>query len=140
MTQAITINLPDQLYEQLRRTAVLSRQPVESIIAHSLAHSLPPLLEEIPSEFQADVFPLLNMNKEELLSEARSIFPARQTEEYEDLLEKKKTGELTKSEVAKFQALKRAADVLTFRKSYAAVLLKRRGYRIPSLNDLPRPQ
>lgn len=139
MTHAITINLTDQLYEQLRRTAVLSRQPVESIIANSLAHSLPPLLEDIPTEYQADVYPLLNMSKDELLAEAKNVFPSELADEYEILLEKKKTGALNQHEVTRLQTLRRAADVLTFRKGYAIILLKRRGFRVPAFAELPQP-
>jgi hypothetical protein len=36
---------------------------------------------------------------------------------------------LTGSEQARLDALRRKSDVLTFRKGYAAVLLKRRGYQ-----------
>ena len=35
MTQSITINLSDRLYEQLRRAAELAHQPVEVIISQS---------------------------------------------------------------------------------------------------------
>jgi hypothetical protein len=53
------------------------------------------------------------------------------------LLEKKKEGALTGKEEAQLDALRRAADVLTLRKGYAAVLLKRRGYRVPPPGELP---
>jgi hypothetical protein len=38
--------------------------------------------------------------------------------------------------VEQSDALRREADVLTFRKGYAAVLLKRHGQRLPSLTEL----
>ena len=63
MSQTLTIHLPDTLFGQLKRAAELSRQPTETIIVHSLAHSLPPLLEEIPFQYQPDVFPLLQMRR-----------------------------------------------------------------------------
>lgn len=127
MTQAITINLSDRLYRQLQRTAELSHQPLEIIIAQSLAHSLPPLLEDIPSEYQPDVYPLLQMSKADLQREAERIFPAERWNEYEALLDKRKTTTLTAEETARLDILRREADVLTFRKGYAAVLLKGRG-------------
>ena len=138
MSQTITINLPDTLFKQLKRAAELSRQPTETIIAQSLAHSLPPLLEEIPFQYQPDVFPLLQMNDADLRREMSQTFPPERWVEYETLLDKKKTASPTNAEENRLDALRREADVLTFRRGYAAVLLKRRGYHLPTLQELER--
>ena len=138
MSQVITINLPDDLYKQLQQAAKLSRQPVEIIVAQSLAHSLPPLLGDIPPAYQPDVYPLLAMSDAELEREMAQTFPADLWTEYEALLEKKKEAALTTQETARLDSLRRAADVVTFRKGYAAVLLKRRGHHIPSLDELAK--
>ena len=53
MSQNITISLSDSLYQQVRQVSELSRQPAETIIIQSLAHALPPLLEDIPIQYQA---------------------------------------------------------------------------------------
>lgn len=140
MTHAVTINLSDRVYSQLKRTAELSRQPLETIVEQSLAHSLSPLLEDIPAEYQADVYPLLQMDEAALQREVRRLFPAEQWAEYEILLEKKKGEALTVREEARLDTLRREADVLMFRKGYAAVLLKRRGYRVPTVDELPTPR
>jgi len=136
MSQTITIQLPDTLFGQLKRAAELFRQPTETLIAQSLAHSLPPLLEEIPFQYQPDVFPLLQMTDAELQSEMSRTFPSERWVEYEALLARKKTGALTSAEEELLATLRREADVLTFRRGYAAVLLKRRGYRLPTLQEL----
>jgi hypothetical protein len=135
MFRTITINLSDTLYRQLKRAAELSRQPAESIIVQSLTHSLPPLLEDIPEQYQLDVYPLLQMDDVELQREATRTFPANRWADYEALLDKKKTASLTVEEQAHLDILRREADVLTFRRGYAAVLLKRRGYRLPTLQE-----
>ena len=140
MGQPITINLPDNLYKQLQRAAELSQQPLETIIAQSLAHSLPPLLEEIPLIYQPDIYPLLSMDDIELQQEMERVFPVDQWDEYEKLLTKKKLEALTPKEQKRLDALRREADVLTFRKGYAAVLLKRRGHSLPTLEDLGHPE
>ena len=131
MSQTITINLSDTLYRQLKRVAVLTRQPTEAIVAQSLAHSLPPLLEEIPFQYQPDVYPLLQMSDAELQKEAKRTFPAGRWAKYEALLDKKKTAVLTAEEQRHLDALRREADVLTFRRGYAAILLKRHGRFVP---------
>jgi hypothetical protein len=110
---------------------------MDTIVAQSLSHSISPLLEDIPAEYQADVYPLLEMDEAALQTEVRRIFPTEHWEEYETLLEKKKAGGLTATEQASLDVLRREADILMFRKAYAAVLLKRRGYHPPSLRELP---
>ncbi len=138
MAQAITITLPDNVYNKLKRTAALVDEPLEEIVTQSLSQSLSPLLDDIPAEYQADVYPLLRMNSVELQAEVRRVFPAEGWQEYETLLEQKKDHVLTALEQTRLDALRREADVLMFRKGYAAVLLKRRGYQIPAPVDLPR--
>ncbi len=138
MSEALTIHLPETLYRQLQRLAELAQQSPETIVTQSLRHSLPPLIEEIPVEYQRDVYPLLRMSVAELQNEVQQIFPASRWVEYETLLTKNKEVTLTLSEQQRLDALRREADVLTFRKAYAAVLLKRRGYRVPALSKLPQ--
>jgi hypothetical protein len=136
MSQTISVHLPEPLYSQLKRAAELSRQPTDAIIAQSLAHSLHPLFEEIPAQYQADVFPLLQMSDAELKREMSRVFSPKDWAEYESLLDKKRSGSLTGADEKRLAALRREADTLTFRKGYAAVLLKRRGYRLPTLEEL----
>lgn len=138
--QAVTIKLPNDIYEQLQRTAELTKRPLDTVIAQSLSHSLSPLLEEIPANYQKDVFPLLEMNDKALQKEVENTFPAKAWAEYEALLQQKKERSLTESEQTRLDALRYQADLLTFRKAYAAVLLKRRGHRIPSISELPLAQ
>ena len=138
MTQAITIELPDGLYTQLEKTAALSHQPIDKIIAQSLAHSLPPILQEIPPQYQADFFPILEMDVVGLQAEAQSVFPAHKWEEYQALLDKKREDGLSKTETSRLDSLRYEADLLTLRKGYAAVLLSRIG-DWQSLFPVPSP-
>lgn len=138
MSKRLTIRLPDALFSQLKRAAELARQPADTIIAQSLAHSLPPLLEEIPYQYQQDVFPLLQMDDANLQREISRTFSPERWREYEALLERKKTNTLTNEELERLDTLRHEANVLTFRRGYAAVLLKRRGYRLPALQELER--
>ena len=140
VTYTITIKLSDPLYNQLRRAAELANQPLDAIVEESLAQSLPPLLEDIPIEYQVDVYPLLQMNVRQLTSEARRVFSKSKWQKYESLLTEKKARPLTAEEETRLAALRREADVLTLRKGYALALLRRRGYAPPPLDDLPEPQ
>lgn len=138
MAQAITITLPDNLYDKLKRTAELIDEPLETFVAQSLTQSLPPFVEEIPEEYQVDVYRLLQMNSTELQAEVRRVFPQERWAEYESLLERKKDAALSGPEQVRLDALRREANVLMFRKGYATVLIKRRGYQIPDVANLPQ--
>ena len=138
MAQAITITLPDNVYTKLKRTAALVNEPLDEIVTRSLTQSLSPLLDDIPTEYQADIYPLLRMNSVELQAEVHRVFPAEEWQDYDALLEQKKERVLTALEQTRLDALRREADVLMLRKGYAAVLLKRRGYQVPAAADLPR--
>jgi len=127
MSKSLTIHISDTLYQQLIKAASLFHQPAETIILDSLNHTLPPLLEEIPEAYQYDVFPLLAMNDDELRNESQT-FPLEHWQEYEQLLERKKIALLTRDEERTLDRLRREADIVTFRRSYASVLLKRRGH------------
>ena len=136
MPQTITINLTDTLYKQLKRAAQLSRQPTEAVVIQSLTHTLPALLEEIPARYQSDVYPLLQMSDVDLQREANRTFSSQRWAENEALLDRKKARLLTTEEGTRLDTLRREADVLMFRRGYAAVLLKKRGYRLPTLSEL----
>ena len=138
MAHTITITLPDNLYHKLKRTAELVQEPLETLVTHSLAQSLPPFVEEIPEEYQVDVYPLLRMNNTQLQAEVQRVFPQERWAEYESLLERKKDASLSGPDQTRLAVLRREADVLMFRKGYAAVLLKRRGSQIPDVTDLPQ--
>jgi len=138
MPQVITIELPDTLFEQLQRTAALTRLPLQTLVEQSLSHSLSPILEDVPKQYQAEVYPLLEMSDAELINEAKRTFPRERWRRYELLLGKKREQGLTASEQAELDSLRYEADVLMFRKGYAAVLLKKRGYRLPSVQELER--
>ena len=140
MAQTYTIRLSDIIVQYLTHVAELTKQPVDAIIEQSLAHSLPPLVDNIPNELQSDVYPLLQMSDADLQKELRRVFPAARWEIYEKLLEKKKSATLSSKELTQLETLRHEADVLMFRKGYAAVLLKSRGHRLPSANELPLPQ
>lgn len=131
MEEMITISLPATLYQQLQRSAELAQKSPDSIVAQSLTHTLPPLLDDIPQRYQADVYPLLQMDVAELRHEAEQVFPLAQWTQYEWLLEQKKVRQLTETESQQLDSLRYKADLLTLRKGYAAVLLKRRGYHLP---------
>lgn len=90
-------------------------------------------MEDIPEAYQADVFPLLDMDLHSLQVEAAQTFPADKWTRYEELLELKRERPLTQHEDHELIQLRQEADIVSLRKAYAAVLLKRQGYATPLL-------
>jgi hypothetical protein len=78
----------------------------------------------------------------ELLSDAelwqivRSTLPEAQTEQFDELRERRRAGTITANQQATLDRLTQEADLLALRKAYAAVLLKWRGHRLPTLAQL----
>lgn len=135
MSHTLTVQISETTFEQLERAAALAKKSVNVIVESSLTHILAPLVQDIPVEYQPDVYPLLEMNESDLRREVFQRFSEEQSNEYEQLLEEKRERALTQSEQTRFDELKRQANVIMLRKGYAAVLLKQRGYVVPSLQE-----
>ena len=93
---------------------------------------LPRLLDEIPVQYHADLFPLLAMDDQALQQELRQAFSPERWAMYETLLDRKKSAPLTNEEERELTDLRHEADIVMFRRTYAAVLLKQRGHALPA--------
>ena len=131
VTETLTIHLPVAAAQRLRRVAEISRRAVDEVIADTLAASLPPLLEDVPTAFQADLATLEPLPTEHLRQHLDATLDPAQLAHYDTLLAAAATRPLTPREQEELAALRLQADRLMFRKAYAAVLLKWRGERVP---------
>jgi hypothetical protein len=134
--EMVTIQVPQTLYDRLERLARLTHRPVESLIAQTLSTSLPLLPDDLPVEQREALAALESLSDEQLWQVEGATFPESQYERFAELREKSRNAGLTPSEQATLDQLSTAADLLTLRKAYAAVLLKWRGHRLPSLAAL----
>jgi hypothetical protein len=134
--ETLTIHLPDEAARRLRRVAEISRRPLDEIIADTLQGSLPPLLEDIPAPYQAELAGLESLTTEALWRQLRAELPAPKITRYDQLLAANSEGALNDAERAELSDLRHTADQLMYRKAYAALLLRWRGERIPSLTEL----
>ncbi|MCE7987859.1 MAG: hypothetical protein DYG89_42380 [Caldilinea sp. CFX5] len=75
MAHAITVEISDDFYDQLQRTAELIQRPLGLIVKEGLVHTVSPLVEDIPAPYQRDLYPLLAMDEIALMREAKAIFP-----------------------------------------------------------------
>ena len=135
-TETLTIHLSASAARRLRRVAEIARRPVDEVAAETLCASLPPLFEDVPAAFQADLAHLETLSSEALRAQMRAIVRSENVTRYETLKAIRAERPLTRAEHREWETLCFEADSLIFRKAYAALLLKWRGERIPTLAEL----
>jgi hypothetical protein len=138
--ETLTIHLPVSAARRLRRVAEIARRPVDEVLAETLCASLPPLLEDVPATFQSDLARLETLPSAALHEQMRAVLRPENVTRYETLQAIQAERLLTEAEQQEWETLRLEADSLMFRKAYAAVLLKWRGERVPTLAELEKPR
>lgn len=137
MEHQITVMLPDRVYETLRRWAKAQKKSVSEIAEETLRAAA--LAEEVPSSLETELHALAEKSDEELWQIAESQLPPAQMRRLKRLINKHEFGdELTEREQKELEQLVEGETHLTVIKSEAYVLLKQRGHRIPTLEELQR--
>lgn len=134
--KAITLRLPDRLYEQLAEAAEAAQQTLDTVVLQSIRSGLPPSLDRVPERFRADLRALSRLSDEMLWQIARGEMSADRVAAYEALLARNQRGELDDADRVRLSTLREEADLLMLRRSFAFALLKWRGQRIPTLGEL----
>ncbi|MGI2902670.1 hypothetical protein [Tolypothrix sp. VBCCA 56010] len=132
MLAEITLQIPEILYQRLVNTARATQRPLEEIILHALQVGSPPVWDDVPEEFQADLAALDKLDDNTLWQIVHSCKTAANMERYNILLEGNSNGTLTEAERLELMALRHEADLFMLRKAQAAVLLRWRGYSVPT--------
>lgn len=133
--QSVTLHLPDRLYQRLRQTALATQRTLEEVMLRALDVGGPPAWDDVPPEFQADLATLDRLDDDALWA----IATGRKTPDdpavmlYNELLRRQSTGNLGGSQAAELEHLQHELDRFMLCKAHAAVLLRWRGRRIPSL-------
>ena len=137
-TQKVTVELPQAIFQQLARIANATQQPLEVLVAQSIVSNLPPTPDNAPVEIQEELLKMQTWDDKELLAIANSQITDQQQKRHIELLEKNSTvEELNKSERQELSELRIKADRLMLQKAYAWSVLRWRGHKVPSLNEMP---
>ncbi len=137
MAQTITITVPDSFILPLQRAARATRQPMEKLLANALQASLPSL-ESLPLQIRQELEKLELLNDSALREAIKeSGSPALQTK-LGKLLCKSQDNELSPTDRKRLTTLQTEADLLMLRKARAAVLLRFRGKRVPTLAEIEK--
>lgn len=134
--ETVAIQVPEAIYRRLERLAALSGQPLESLVMQTLSSTLPPLPDDLPPLARDALVELEQHSDAELQVLMRATFPTAQYDQFVELRTKQRTSTLTTDERVMLDSLQQEIDLHPLRKAYAAVLLKWRGHRLPSLASL----
>jgi hypothetical protein len=132
MLAEITLKIPEILYQRLVNTARATQRPLEEVILHALQVGSPPTWDDVPEEFQADLAALDKLDENTLWQIVQSRKRSADMERYNILLEKNSNGTLSEAERLELMALRHETDLFMLRKAQAAVLLRWRGYSVPT--------
>ncbi|MBC8184169.1 hypothetical protein H8E88_24005 [candidate division KSB1 bacterium] len=131
----ITLTLPDSLYRPVRRLARTSHKPIEKVLLTALHSSLPPL-DDLPSSLAKELIDLETQGNKKLRQVLLETVPPDQQEMLDSLLYRNQLGDLPSAEKKQLSDIQRVADRVMLRKARAAVLLRFRGERLPTLPEL----
>jgi hypothetical protein len=135
MSQTITLTLPDNFFQPLQRTAQATNQAIEEVLLHALQASLPSL-EGLPDDLCENLTALEMLDDQSLWQVMGERVPATLQRALTNLLDRQQSATLTDAQQQQLTAWQRQADLVMLRKARAAVLLRFRGKRIPTLTEL----
>jgi hypothetical protein len=135
MPETVTLTLPENFLQPLKRTAKATKQPIEKLLLSALQSSLPPL-EGLPKNVIANLTALETLDDKSLQQVMMETVLIETQKAITKLLDKQKQTALSNAEHKKLSSLQHQADLVMLRKARAAVLLRFRGRRIPTIAEL----
>jgi hypothetical protein len=131
----VTLTLPEPIYQHLRSQA--QTRPLNEVVFQILSQSLPPEVEEdLPFNSRLELESMAHLSDEVLWQIAQSTMNQDKVALYDILLARHKTGKLTPIGKEWLTQLREDADKLMLRKAHAYAILKTRGHKLPTLEEL----
>jgi plasmid stability protein len=135
-THAVTLNLPDPLYDRLKRRAEKANRPVEAEVLEVLTTAVP-AGDELPADLAGAIAPLSLLDDESLWRAARSGLPSEAAAQLEELHDKQQRDGLTDADAQTVAGLVKQYERAMLIRARAAAILKQRGHDVSQL--LARP-
>ena len=133
--QALTLNIPDHLYQHLKQRAEGTHRPIEAEALDLLRNATE--ARGVSAELQDLQEAMAHLSDEELWDAARNSLAREATEALQRLRAKRKRAGLTLAEWQRRDDLLRQYDRGILIRSRAMLLLKERGYDISALLEQP---
>lgn len=131
---AVTLTLPEPLYDRARRLAEEQQVPLEQILVRQLETSLVKL-PVLPPEEQAELDALAHLSDQALWTIAREQMPQDDQVRMQILMDRNNMGTISSEDLAELTQRVEDGQRLMLRKAQAMALLTERGHRV-RLDDL----
>ena len=129
--ETLTVQVPSDLYDQLRRSARESQRSVEEELLHLVTTAV--TRERLPANLEEIVASLSALDDAQLWQAARSRLPADAAEELEALNHRRQRDSLSNRETRRAEELLRLYERFMLVRAQAAALLKERGFDVSGL-------
>jgi hypothetical protein len=129
MTTQITLNIPDDVYQRAERFARLANRDIASVLADSIAQSIPPLGAHINT-----LPPVTELSAEQLLALTELQLEPKQDAQLSELLDQQQAGIISPESRLELEALMQIYQEGLLRKATALAEAVKRGL-IPPLES-----
>ena len=129
----ITLDIPENLYQQLHRQARLQQQSIDELAQATLSRFLPAMIEiedDLPPNLQIELKAMEQLSDAALWSLARGQMGETEQAELAALGELQAKRPFTALEQQRQEALLTQYDELLLRRAHAAMLLQNRGHNL----------
>jgi hypothetical protein len=127
--QTVTLNVPDMVYQQIRRAAEKMHRPVNDLLVEAVIAAAP-VANDAPLDLRSALAQMAFLNDAALWQAARATMTPTQRTRLEALHEKQQREGLSAAERSEDQALLSLYRETILLRAQAAMLLKQRGYDI----------
>lgn len=131
--QAVTVKLPQRIYQQVQRQAQEKHHSIEEELIAVVSAALP----ELPEDETAELEQLSLLTDQELWQVAHTTLQPVEINRMETLSAKQKRKGLTKAEQQEVDLLLERRDWVMLLRAKSAVFLQERGYDISTLLQTP---
>jgi hypothetical protein len=137
---AYSITIPKTLYQQLTRQAQQANRSIDELVQQTLSEHMPDAAgeEKLPDNLRQELDAMSHLSDDALWQIAESGLNADKVAMYDLLLERRRENSLTAAGQTMLDQLREETDALTLRKAHAYLLLKNRGYQLPTLHEMQR--
>jgi hypothetical protein len=132
--QTITLDVPETVYQQIRKAAEKVRRPVNDILVEAVTAAAP-ALSAAKKGSRTALAQMAYLSDAALWQAARATLPADQRARLAELHDAQQQRALTRAERTEEQALLGLYKETLLVRAQAAVLLKSRGYDIADLSQ-----
>jgi hypothetical protein len=130
MAQAITITLPETIYQRVKVTAEVLSLPVETVVTESIELLLPAFEADMSPATQRALATLTYLSDAQLWKAARQNMSRAKQAHLEALAERQKQRELNQKERVELDQLMQEAQHIMLSKAEACRLLAQRGHTV----------